>query len=429
MPRAFFQRLRAQPALLFTPLLCWFFYSGLPVLGHLDLGEHASYFKDLAAAFLRGQLDVALPPNGDLVDFNSKIYLYWPPVPALLYLPLVALFGLHLPDAILNSLFGALNVYLLMRTMQALAARFEIPLRPLDVTALGLFWGLGTVHFYMSMPGTVWFVSQIIGQTMLLASALLFLEASSRAGIFASGLFFGLACYTRNDLVFSAPFFVCVSIAKSGPRSAAAFLREALLFGAPFVVFSLLNLEYNRARFGSVFDNGIRYHQMSEHFRGAYEQYGYLSVHYLPHNIYTELFHWPQLQLRWPPIAFEPEGFGLLWVSPLFLLLGFAIAVWVKSGRAPGTPGALASRDALVMTGAWLSTLGIAAVILLVMGTGWMQFGARYTLDFHLFLLVQLAFLYKAAGPRLAQLRASGAALIAVSIFINYCGAQIFFWN
>src|SRR5918911_897732 len=62
--------------------------------------SHHPYFNYLADAFLHGQLYLRLTPPtvGDLVWFHGRYYLYWSPLPALLLLPFVAIFGVGFPD-------------------------------------------------------------------------------------------------------------------------------------------------------------------------------------------------------------------------------------------------------------------------------------------------------------------------------------------
>jgi hypothetical protein len=87
-----------------------------------------------------------------------------------------------------------------------------------------------------------------------------------------------------------------------------------------------------------------------------------------------------------------------------------------------------AGPDLLIMSGALLSTIPIALVIFMIMGTGWAQFGARYTLDFQLFLLIFLCFAYKRINKIMA-FRVLAAFLICLSCIINYLGVLVFFWE
>ena len=81
-------------------------------------------------------------------------------MPAVVYLPFVALWGKYTPDTIINATFGALNVLLLMTLLSRFSRRFDLKLDTKKLIFLGVFWAAGTVHFYMSMMGSVWFVSQ-----------------------------------------------------------------------------------------------------------------------------------------------------------------------------------------------------------------------------------------------------------------------------
>ena len=74
-----------------------------------------NYHNYLADAFLHGQLSLRLIPLGSQLDlslFNQKYYLYWPPLPAILLMPLVALFGVNFSDVIFTLIFAILNVSL-----------------------------------------------------------------------------------------------------------------------------------------------------------------------------------------------------------------------------------------------------------------------------------------------------------------------------
>src|SRR5688572_16233902 len=54
-----------------------------------------AYFNFLADSFLHGQLHLRLMPETlhDISFFNGKYYLYWPPMPAIVLMPFVAVFG------------------------------------------------------------------------------------------------------------------------------------------------------------------------------------------------------------------------------------------------------------------------------------------------------------------------------------------------
>lgn len=403
-------------------------YAWVPALCLLLYSLHAvpdptNYFHDLADAFLHGQLHLRNPSNThDLVIFGGRHYLYWPPVPALVFMPLVAIWGPVLSDNLVGALVGTANVWLLMQCCRALSQRCAAGLQSRDVAALGLFWGLGTVHFYLTSTAEVWYISQIMAQTWLLAAVLCFLSGRS---MLLSGLFFALAAYTRNDLVFAGFFFFALHRILLPQRRGVGLLKDALLFAAPFVACSVLNGWYNWARFGDAFENGLQYHQMSHHFAEDFRRYGYFSLHYLRYNFYVEVLHAPTLISKPPFIQLEEEGFGFLWASPLFFLLLPTIGLWLYH--------LVAARRGVPSSYWWLSggsmaaAVPIALTIFLIMGTGWVQFGARYTLDFQAFLL----FFLLAAWPALQKfrwMRPLCAALILLSVAVQAVGAGQGHW-
>lgn len=379
-----------------VPAVCLLFYFDLVKPGYksVDLNPHLNYFRDLADAFLHGRLDVINTINDrDLVHFNNKNYLYWPPMPAILYTPLVALFGNQLPDALINSLFGILNVWLIMKIVHQFSEKFQLKLQTKHLVWVGFFWGLGTVHFYMAMEGTVWFISQIMAQTFLFAAVYALLKMKSKYGaLLVAGLFFAAAGYTRNNMVFAGFFLVLLYVSMHPRMPWKEWLPKGLVFGLPFIVFSILNAWYNYARFGDYFENGIQYHLMNPYFDANFKQHGYFSTAYLAHNFYVEVLHWPSFKFQFPFILKEEEGFGFMWGSPLFLLLLPAIFLQIRSYKNNYASQAIMHSHRLIRIGCWAAALPIAFVIFCIMGTGWYQFCARYTLDFQFFLLVYLLF-------------------------------------
>jgi hypothetical protein len=416
---------RAGRAIYLIPVLAFLAYSGLvvPVRHALRSStENVNYFKDLAQSFTHGRLDID-PSAGsgghDLVFFEGKHYLYWPPVPALVYVPFVLVWGTNTPDHLIVAAQGALNSLLLIILLFRFVQRYELGMGRGAVAAIVLFWAFGTVHFYLSMRGSVWFYAQVLGQSFLILSLIFALHPSSTRNLVLSGICFALAAYTRNDLVFCGFLHAAIYATKDGLPDLRGAVRSALLFLLPFLGLSGLNLAYNQARFHDLFENGIKYHRMADHFRSAFAQHGFISIHHYPRNFYYEVLRPMELQMKWRPIVFDAEGFGFLWASPVFLLLvpaGYCFILGLL-----GRDGRLAKRDLIFMAGAILSVLGVSTVIFVIMGTGWIQFGARYTLDFHLALILFGLFLHKTWGEQ-RTFRLAFAGLLALSIFINYLG-------
>jgi hypothetical protein len=411
-----------------VPVLAWCVYSGLLVEGRLRLeASEDNYFKYLADAFLHGRLNVT--PGSythDLVHYHGKLYLYWPPMPAVAMMPLVRWVKTGTHDHLLVATLGALNVALLLGVLSRLSRRYELGLRPAELFCLGIFWAFGTTHYYLSTIGRVWYVSEIMAQTFLLLSVLILLGGTSRTRLVVSGLCFAAAAYSRNDLVFAFFFLAAIYWNRHRTRH---FVQDAAVFLLPFVLFSATNLAYNAARFdGRWLDNGTAYHNMAPYFREKFRHHGFLSLYYVPYNFWIEVLRPVPVTPRAPYIACDPEGFGFPWASPLFFLgapalLGFWQAARAYSGRSKSAMVAVLTRaDTLLMTAAGLSAVAISLVVFSVMGTGWGQFGSRYSLDYQLMVLVFCLFSLKLCRGKLFY--SVALVLLGLAVYIQHVGTH-----
>ena len=108
-------------------------------------------------------------------------------------------------------------------------------------------------------------------------------------------------------------------------------VARMFVFILPFLVFSVMNMWYNYARFGNVFENGLQYHQMDSGYRKFFVKHGYFSTKYIPGNLWVEVFSPPVLINKFPFFrnTKNRRGFGLLWASPLFLLFFLAYVIFI----------------------------------------------------------------------------------------------------
>ena len=308
------QKLRCLRFIL-LPILIWFFYNGLLIhdYGRLRTRTIATnYWSYLAEAFLDGRADLKeCPPYSDchdLVFFDGKKYLYWAPVPAIVYLPFVASMGTQTPDLLIVSIFGAINVWLFSIFLLFFSRKFHLNIGFWKNQMWTLFWGLGTVHFYMSMDGTVWYVAQILAQTFLLSSFIFLLKKDQRKRwIFVAGLFLALACYTRNNLIFAYFFAFSLFISQIKIDKIEVLAKKIknyslrfLIFIIPFLIASCINLYYNFIRFGNAFENGLNYHKMDAGYQTNFDLHGYFSWRYIPSNFWIEVLQPPTWTTTFP---------------------------------------------------------------------------------------------------------------------------------
>ena len=398
-----------------------------------DESEHYQYFKYLAYSFGEGRLYLEKCPFTtkchDLVLYNNKIYLYWPPAPALFYMPLVAFYGLKTPDQAISHFLGVVNIFLFSLLIARFSNLFHLNIRFWQIVLFTLFFGVGTVHFYISMRGIVWEFGQILGQTFLLTSVLIFFSNPTRfKNLFWSGLFFGLMCYTRNNMLFYIFLFLGVAFPFFPKFTWKQITTRMFVFVLPFIIFSAVNMWYNHARFGDVFENGLQYHNMSWSYKQNFDKHGYFSTKYIPHNLWTEVFSPPPFIDKFP--FYHPEkrsGFGLLWASPLFLLFFPALFFFGKQtiselkNKGPGN-WFQKNKISTFLIGNYLSLIGVALVIFSILGTGWRQFGSRYSLDYQLTLILPIVLL--STGMRAKKWYwVLFIVLLICSIYINYFGS------
>lgn len=362
-----------------------------------------AYFNYLADALLHGQLHLRLTPTSihDLVYYGGQYYLYWPPLPAILLMPFVALFGVQFSDVAFTIGCAAVNVALVALTLRQAARRGVIDVSAEQRGWLAVFFALGTVHVTLASFGRVWYTSQIIAFGCVTAAYLAALSLEGRRAFFWTGVALAAAMLTRNHLFLAGAWPWVYLMVRQRSIGWRRVIGRAVVGGLPIVAaFGLMGL-YNWLRFGSPIDNGIAYHRMAEMFVADYQQYGYFSLHYIPINLFYQYVAYP-----FPVNAATPLGGGLFWLSPLF----FAAFAGLRQGQPRWSIGAL------------VLTIGLVAMpILLLMGTGRVQFGPRYTLDFTLPLL-----LLTAIGLRRWPLKVVGV-LVLVSILQYAIG--LMYWG
>ncbi len=332
------------------------------------------YFQYLADAFLHGQTHLRLPPPSthDLSHFDGKLFLYWSPFPAVLMMPFVAIWGVKFSDVVFTDVLGALNIGMLAALLRAATRRRLIKLSRIRRALLVFFFAFGTVHFTLAPFGRVWFTAQVVGFGCVVlaywaAIALRGLPAFAVAGLAMTG-----ALLTKNHMLATGIWPALYLLythwdSRSPTRVPLRYLVAALL---PVLVGFIMLAGYNWLRFGNMMDNGYRFHEVGFEFAEDFARYGVFHPHFLLTNIYYQYLYYP-LPIR------EGSYLG----GSLFLMSPFFLAAFGANWKAPRW-----SVWALV------ASLAITAVpILLLMGTGFVQWGPRYTLDFTVPLLMLTA--------------------------------------
>jgi hypothetical protein len=343
-------------------------------LGH-GSSFHASphaYYNYLADAFLHGQLNLRLIPADtlDLSYFQGQYFLYWPPLPAILLMPFVALFGVQFSDIVFTVIIGAVNVSLVAQLLRTACRRGIIRLSKLRRGILVAFFALGTVHLILAPYGRVWFTGQLVGFSCVALGYLTCISFRGLAGFAVTGLAMAGALLTRNHLLLAGLWPALFLLWQHRSDNWLRLFVYSLTALSPVLLTIGLLGAYDWMRFGNVFDNGIVHHLMHPAFAADYQTYGYFSLHYVPINFFYQYIAYP-LPIR----SSSAYGGSLFLLSPLF----FA-AFWSLKHEPSWSTWIL------------IFTVVVTSIpILLLMGTGWFQFGPRYTLDFTVPLLMLTA--------------------------------------
>jgi len=432
------------------------------------------HFVWQASAFLEGQAAIRYPVQGtggaignwffqDVLPVPSadgvgRGLLPFPPLPALILLPFVALWGPATDDQTIFTTLAALDVALCWWMVGRL--RVSAPVR-LGTT---VFFAFGTVFWYSAQLATTWYQAHIVAVGLGLLAVGLAIDADppsadddpgfddpdagstplgalpatwrDRLAVdrrqFVIGILFGLAATARLTVIFAAPFFMLVGAGGTWwRRSWSAGLGAAIPVG--------LLLAYNLITTGQVLHPAYDYLYRLE--TASYTALGYRpdwsveDPRYLPQNAGIMFLTTPDiLPARLPdslgvndtPVCRGPDaerglfdvacplavpsdiGMSVLLTSPAFLLL---IPTLRHYGR---------SR---LVSGALLAVVLVVIVNLMHFSQGWVQFGYRFSNDAVPFVLPLVALGFARlteTGRRWAMPVAMG--LIVVSIAVNAWG-------
>jgi hypothetical protein len=375
------------------------FALGLVVFGaasgdRLRAPSHDNHYVHLADGILHGRLflEGEPPHRNDWARHDGKWFVAFPPLPALLMLPGVAAWGLDFNDRLFTLPFAAAGPALLLLLLNLLAARGRIARGPKERWLLTALYGVGTVHFFCAVQGSVWYTAHMVGGAMLLC--FLIFAADARRPVLA-GLFLAFAFACRPPMLLGGAFllFELAHLPRGGAlrRAALAALPLGLVLGALMAM--------NVARLGDPLEFGHRHLVVIQTAR--IEKWGLFSLHYLGRNLAALLASVPWLTAEAPFVKISLHGLALWVTTPVFLWI-----IW------PSRPG----RDyaAVAITAAL-----VALPSLFYQNTGWVQFGQRFSLDYAPFLVLLLAL----GNRRFGRLF---AAAVAVSIAINLFGAVTF---
>ncbi|MFH6786208.1 MULTISPECIES: hypothetical protein [Methylobacterium] len=241
--------------------------AGLGALALLALLVLRGVFRDpglnshgaLADAFLHGRLWIESCPEIDCALFQGRTYVIFPPLPALVALPFVAVFGFpgFKGFVLLAAALGAISLWAWHRILRAL-----------DVEDADALWILAAIAFASPLfqvtlrSEGVWFFAQSVG---FLMTTLSLWAVVCRRSLPLAGLFVALAFLCRQMAIFYPLVLLVLALPRhEGWRgewreTARDLVRPVLLAGVPVAIALVAYFLYNYLRFGSPTETGYAF--------------------------------------------------------------------------------------------------------------------------------------------------------------------------
>ncbi len=404
----------------------------------------APHYVYLADALLHRHVDlIQLPPTTyDLLHFNGHWFVAGSPMPSILMLPFVAIFGIGFSDVLFSVVLGAIDVALVYSLLGVFTHHGATEQQSEEEKTPGLgayvvitesarrwitlLFALGTPFWYLASLGTYWFTAHVV---VVFFALLATREALTKQRWFLAGVWLACAGFARPTALFLTPFFLFI-LFSAARRSSLRFLVQALRSLMPFVLALALGIAahfvYNYARFRSFTDFGYAYVTGADNITSVYARYGGFNPRFAPCNLAVSLLSPPEVNGAVPAfitqscayllvgvnlsdtsalLAPNPLGMSVFFVTPALLIVFTSL----KKLHSRGEPLILA---------AWIGLLSTFIPLWLYHNTGSLQFGWRYLFDAAPMWIILLA----AGMQKVTRLKQG---LILVSLAINFWG---FLW-
>jgi hypothetical protein len=339
-----------------------------------------------ADAFLKGKIEIEKRLH-DTALLDGRIYSHFPPFPAIVLLPFVAVFGVEGTNPFLVKLaLTGMNIIVLWTILR----RVGVDSRTAGWVIAGFF--AGTAYWPVAGIEGVWWFSQVVAVSCMFPA----IWAGLHGWGLLSGCFLGAAVLSRQMCVYSAVFLIVLLWENAGPslwKRLWALSSFAAMVAASLGVY----LWFNWARFGAPFESGYRYLEVGAVWTENIKRFGLFSPAYVPFNLYQLLFQGFHFELTPDRLQMDRNGTSITFASPWVFAAFWA--VWKRP----------------LVAAAWISIILTQGHLMVYYSNGWAQINAqRYTLDF-----LPIAVLLIALGLNRLPDRVWKAA-ITYSIVLNF---------
>ena len=343
--------------------------------------QHLHYFAPLAQSILHGRLDVPANPSlNELVPYGGKNYVVYPPMPAVVLLPFVAIFGPDFNQKWASIIVAALSVGLFYLLLTRFTRNTWIQI------LLTILLGFGTNFYFTALAGTSWYFAHICAVFFLIL-ALLFATGKKP---FLSGLMLGFAFLSRLPTVMVFPILIYLLLEKGERKDRTRTLTN--FFAALICAIIIFGL-YNKLRFGSFTETG--YSLIPGILEESWFRNGVFDISYISRNIKAAFASFPKLTARFPYFVPSNYAMAIYISSPALVLL---LATKPKEGKVKFL---------------LLSILFTALPGFMHATVGFTQFGYRFSLDYIVLMLLALIWGFDRVGWKIS------AGFVALSVLIN----------
>ena len=334
-------------------------------------GTHNAYLQ-MADALIHGNL--YLPDalsSGDLASFHGKVYLPYPPLPAILLIPFVLLFGAaHVNTVAVATMMACVCLYLVYNILTKLKIDKDYIIWIIAAVFFGTgFWyALFTSHHVYAFAHITSFMFQLLIINELLGKRRWWLV----------GLFIGCTFLTRQFTIVYVLFAVGYMYYIAREEGHRLRIKNILSLLSPVGVCGGLYLFYNYLRFGNPLDSGYLHINFIGVLKERVDQYGVFSARYFLFNLYSTLIKGFNIEFKGNTYLdikdMDLWGTSLLAASPFFIA-SFK-AEWPKTLR----------------IAAWATIIVILVGQLFYHNNGFEQVNSsRFTLDFLPLLIILMA--------------------------------------
>lgn len=326
-----------------------------------------NHFVLLADSFIHGKIYI----EGDMpwlekipIDQN-KFFVANPPMPAVLSIFPVFIFGKDIPQQYISFVLGVFVV----------TFTFLLSLKINKNTQLAIWSaaliGFGTINWYLITVGSTWYLAHTAAQLFLI---LAIYSSLKNKNPLLTGLFLGFAYISRIPTILTIPFFL-INLPKP-------ILRNTILLFLGIMPSILFNFLYNYARFGVIWDIG--YTLIPGISTEPWFRYGVINPVYIVDHLKIILTSLPSISDKFPYLKPSLYGYAIWFTTPTFV---FSIFNKFK--------------DKLIWS-AWLSILFVSLLIFSHGSTGFTQFGYRFATDFYpILLFLTIKGVSNLSGPKL----------------------------